>query len=243
VIIPPKIFNSDFAGLALWIAPPTHSNDNVNTLCLIEDNRRDDDDDRPFSYSSYSALSVFLEYAGISFNIDEEKEFDVETEFHKNPLTTLKRLGAHVYPSRIIYSVYRERVTATRDEEGYDYDWTEDDMNVSELRDEPNYTVTIGYPIWIIEGGFNDIDANKDKSNKDHVYNVEDLASDHAHQLQLLQVMIRRLRQLEIYQGKKGIDTEPGVIIEIEDLNNSIANAKRRANALKEELEQLGSTE
>jgi len=154
VLVPPKTLNSDFKGLVLWIAEPTRNERMIDTLCLLEDNRRDDDDERAFWGTAFSALTVFLK--DMSDQVNEsilESNLPrvgigspADKEFHKNPLAFLRTLGAQAYPKRSIHSMYRKRITSGKMESPF----PEENERKSET--EPDYTVTIGYPIWIADG-------------------------------------------------------------------------------------------
>jgi len=157
VLIPPKTSNTNFKGLNLWIGQSSRFGSEINTLCLIEDNHIDDDDYRSLEQvSNYSSFSVFLEdmsdelYKSVvannylSCSIGSENEID----FHKDPLSFLGKLGARVYPQRNIQSLYRKRVCSGKMFE--EPNWDDDIDTIKNPYEEFHYTVTIGYPIWIM---------------------------------------------------------------------------------------------
>ncbi len=158
VFIPSKASDSsNYKGITLWLSPSKIDDDRVDTLCLLEDYRGDDEHEHPSAYSSaWSALTVLLEdiddklnesiLAG-KFSHLHTKSLE-DSEFHKNPLGFLSTLGAYLGPQRIISLMYRHRITLGKMADRYG--WRE-----SERHNELYYTVTIGYPIWIADANDN----------------------------------------------------------------------------------------
>jgi hypothetical protein len=127
--------------LVLWIASPHDEGEaNVDTLCLLEDCRKDDDHGLGNSelsrLTSWSVLCELLdEVRGES---SHSESLGVTVEFEKDPLSFLSKRGAQVSARRPIRSMYRRRAST-----GIQQWQTEHKYNF--------YSVTVGYPIWIVD--------------------------------------------------------------------------------------------